>query len=309
MEKTRSPMLAKKYEAINPKNIKFPYLIQRKYNGLRCIIEYGEFEVGVGLFSKIACCVKMFSKTGKEYYVEHLWNKLVDLYKESDFKNIILDGELYVHGESINIIKSRVPMFINGNTLSETSLEVDPVKYIIYDILDKDHLNMSQVERISKIRDIFGKYMWDDLEDVLLADTQIVNNYEEALEYRDKFINEGFEGAMLRSPNAIYQFKRTSDLIKLKRIWETECLILDIIDDGFKSDRENIGFILQNDINDEIFKCTPGDDGSWTNSYKRNIFDNKYKYIGLYATITFRERSGVKKVPFHANVKTIRDYE
>ena len=92
-------------------------------------------------------------------------------------------------------------------------------------------------------------------------------------------------------------------MLKFKTKKNTECKIIDIILKEDTGNRTYICFVLQNDINDHTFESVPYGDESERQEY----LINKDKYIGRYATVEFYERSGVKDVPFHSNVVTIRD--
>lgn len=304
------PMLAKKLTDIKEDKLEFPYIAQKKYNGVRCMSEFNIYTIESGFFAQQLPGVMLFSKQGHGYVLNHIIQFLLDFHTAMQYESIMFDGELYVHGEGINIIKRRIPMVLPSGTISEPSMDPSVVKFVIYDIYDKNKPDMKQRERLDLLFQIYKDNIWDKFENVILAECEEVNNLKDVYNIRDKYISEGYEGAMLRNKNGIYKSTRSKDLLKVKKVHETECIILDIIDDGFKSGRECIGFILRNDRNDEVFKATPGDlENSWDNEYKRSIFENRKDYIGKLATISFYERSGIKQVPFHANVKTIRDYE
>ena len=84
-------------------------------------------------------------------------------------------------------------------------------------------------------------------------------------------------------------------MVKFKN---TECLILDVIDEGDKDNGESIKFVLKNDINSETFNCFI----SASFDIRKQLLYDKHLWIGKYATVEYGERSGVKKCPFHSNV-------
>jgi hypothetical protein len=88
---------------------------------------------------------------------------------------------------------------------------------------------------------------------------------------------------------------------KFKTHMDSEFLIVDLIPKP--SDSSLPLFILKNDLNDSTFECNPS--GNW--DYQRELLTNKESIIGKYATVRYRERSGVKNVPFHANVIDVRE--
>ena len=111
-------------------------------------------------------------------------------------------------------------------------------------------------------------------------------------------INNGFEGLILRNPDAEYQFgKRNLSMIKYKKSTDGKFTIIDIYPEGIK--RSNIPlFLLRNDINDSTFEVHVG--GS--HEYQESILKDKDNYIGKQMYVEYGERSGVEQVPFH--VKT-----
>ena len=118
-----------------------------------------------------------------------------------------------------------------------------------------------------------------------------------AIGLRDKYISLGFEGLVIREKNSEYQFggRRNNSMLKFKKKLDGLFTILDIVSEGIK--RANLGkFVLKNDINEETFECTY----NAPHSVQEEILINKEKYIGKNVLVEFRERAGVKQVPFHA---------
>ena len=92
--------------------------------------------------------------------------------------------------------------------------------------------------------------------------------------------------------------------MKFKTYIDSEFKIVDIIPQ--KADPNKGEFILQNDINSETFESMPSGKEFGTHDAQEELLLNKQDYIGKYATVRYRERSGVKLVPFHQNVIGIR---
>ena len=88
-------------------------------------------------------------------------------------------------------------------------------------------------------------------------------------------------------------------MFKYKRVDDAKFKIVDIVPEGVRKDLCKL--VLQNDINTNQFECTINS----SHAYQEMILKEKDKYIGKYASVEFRERSGVNKVPFHAKVITI----
>ena len=83
-------------------------------------------------------------------------------------------------------------------------------------------------------------------------------------------------------------------MLKFKKIQDGLFKILDI-----REDKRGLPiFVLKNDLNDELFECTinlPQKQQAWYLQIKETVKGKK----GL---VEFRERSGVKQVPFHAKL-------
>ena len=284
------PMLAKVLKDNKPFEKFGTMLGQWKINGLRCII--GAEQNVIDMFNPIS--LTYHSRTGENWTPKMRWMDeiLLMMIEEGD----CLDGELYLPGYTVNEIDS----FVKNTTLKQHY----QLQYWCYDICCE---NMSagarNFYRISEIStnwiNITCKetHLNNKEQLVLLPTVYDISNINEALSLRDKFISYGFEGLILRNPNAEYQFgKRNQSMFKFKKVDDGKFIIADIKTEHKRTDLPL--FVLFNDINDELFECSinkPQD-------VQREILANKDKYIGKYALVEFRERSGVNQLPFHARI-------
>ena len=292
------PMKAQKFEA---GKFSYPAFIQPKINGIRAVLRWEVVREGEGIFAKSIAKAVFRSKEGLIYSLPHITDKLT----EADFKIndelIAYDGELYIHGEGLNIIKSAIPMVNYRGTLSVSS-NPNLTKCVKFWIFDLSIDTYSQAQRIELLGDkLFPMINYAAVE---LVESTIVYDDDAALQYTDVFINNGFEGAVLRDGDALYAFgKRPMSMVKIKKFSDAEFEIIDVIP---KPKEPETGlFVLKNDINDAIFECNP----MGTYAQRSDFLINKSLIIGKKATVKFYERSGIKQVPFHANVVTVRDYD
>jgi len=289
------PMLAKVLEDNKPFEKYGTMLGQWKIDGLRCIIGA---EKTYNIFQDIA--FTYHSRTGEDWTSKMNWmddilyDKISDELKEMMVEEgACLDGELYLPGYSVNDINS----FVKNTKLAQHY----KLQYWCYDICCE---NMSAVNRDSfRVNNIHvSDPMFRNKEQHLNNDKQFVVlptfnifGIESATINRNVFIDLGFEGLILRNPNAEYQFgKRNQAMFKFKKIDDGKFVIVDIKTEHKRSDLPL--FVLRNDINDELFECSinkPQD-------VQREILINKDKYVGKYMCVEFRARSGVSQVPFHA---------
>lgn len=296
------PMLAKVLEDNKPFEKYGTMLGQWKIDGLRCIIGA---EKTYNIFQDII--FTYHSRTGEDWTSKMNWmddilyDKISDELKEMMVEEgACLDGELYLPGYSVNDINS----FVKNTTLPQHY----KLQYWCYDICAE---NMSAEARNSYREqnintDIYGfdcrEEHLNNTNQLILLPTCYIENLEQATVLRNVFIGKGFEGLILRNPSAEYQFgKRNQAMFKFKKVDDGKFIIVDIKSEHKRSDLPL--FVCRNDINDELFECSinkPQD-------VQREIFANKDKYIGKFAIVEFRARSGVNQLPFHARMTDITD--
>lgn len=290
-------MLAKTYDNTNNKLFSkvSSYEGQYKINGLRCsikaIVNDGDLFKPIKLEFQSREGIKWNSL---HYLEEYLLYNIPNYFLERMIdNNIMLDGEVYLPGYSVNQINH----FVKDVNCPENRM----LQFWCYDAIMEDTI---QVTRSTIIRSNLFKFNKDfqSIEDhlnntnklVVLPSYMVISD-NTAREYRDKFIDLGFEGLIMRNLNAEYQFgKRNNSMIKYKRHTDGKFKIIDIYPEGTK--RSDIPlFLCKNDINDANFECHVG--GSM--DYQRSVLNRKQLYIGKYMFVEYGERSGVEQVPFH----------
>lgn len=290
------PMLCKTLEDNKPFE-KGSYFGQWKINGERCIItatlEQGLFET-VKLHYRSREGVDWTNKLSylDDILIPAIPSTLIDLMLE---EGVGLDGELYLPGYGINEINS----FIKNTEVPQHY----KLQYWLYDICIE---NMSAIERQNLLAKSFYfrtdviKTKEDHLNNIsrlVLLKNEDISDINAAIAARDNYISLGFEGLVIRKTDAEYQFggRRNNSMLKFKKKEDGLFTIVDIVPEGIK--RSNLGkFVLKNDINEETFECTY----NAPHSVQEEILINKEKYIGKNVLVEFRERAGVKQVPFHA---------
>lgn len=296
------PMLAKVLEDNKPFEKYGTMLGQWKIDGLRCII--GAEKDNWDIFNPIRLIYH--SRTGEDWTTKMSWmdeilipkisQELLDMMIE---EGACLDGELYLPGYSVNDINS----FVKNTQLSQHY----KLQYWCYDICCE---NMSAVER-NRLRiclinapsnNVTKEMHLTNKQQFVLLPTYSIDSIDTAISTRNYFIELGFEGLIIRNPSAEYQFgKRNQAMFKFKKVDDGKFIIVDIKSEHKRSDLPL--FVLRNDINDELFECSinkPQD-------VQREILANKEKYIGKYALVEFRQRSGVNQLPFHSRITEIKD--
>lgn len=294
------PMLAKTYTGNIWKKTSC-MLGQWKINGLRCFITAYK---GDTIFNPVR--LRFQSREGI------VWNTLTaleDYLFDSLPANIIqsmldygwaLDGEIYLPGYSVNEINHFVK---DPNDIHNKLLQ-----FWCYDIAIPE---MVQHKR-DRIRfDIKSYTIFDDKdkhlnnkEQLIILPTYNICNDTAAYAWRDKFIDLGFEGLILRNPDVDYQYgrRRVGYMEKFKAKTDGKFEIVDIQPER----KRNLPIITcRNDINDSTFETR----FSMPHDKQEYILNHKEDYIGKFVFISYGERSGVEKVPFHIKEVSLIDAE
>lgn len=277
-ENINAVMLAKNYED-NKDKIKFPAYIQPKLDGMR----------------NKTSAQGMYSRNGKNIVsAPHILNSLQAIFKIND---IVFDGELYNHelkhdfNKIMSLCKKTKP------TQDDIKESEEFIQYYIYDIISNDKFS----DRYNTLKNIFNKFLKGN-DSIQLVKTYEVNSFEEIEKYYSEFLNDGYEGAIIRM-NTPYENKRTKSLLKLKPNMDNEFEIVDVIEG--KGNRSGMAGNIICKLNDnETFDSSVKGD----REYCKELLINKKKYIGKMATIQFQNYTpkGIPRFPY---MKSIRDYE
>lgn len=298
---TLLPMLAKTFNNTNNKIFnKTPIRIgQYKINGLRCIISAKRNNTD--MFKPIT--LRFQSREGtywnslsnlEDYLLTVIPNEFLNKMIDEDWE---LDGELYLPGYKVNEINH----FVKDPKCKENKF----IQYWCYDAIIDD---TPQYRRLDILGQVFENRTYEftslnnhlnNKERFIYINNYTITNEDDAVKHRNLFINLGFEGLILRDPDKEYQIgKRNSSMIKFKDVMEGSFKIIDIYPEGVS---RNIPlFLCKNDINNETFEVHI----NGTLKDQEKYLYSKDKFIGKTLYITFGERSGVYRVPFH--VKTVR---
>lgn len=265
------PMLAIKFDE---KQIKYPCLVQPKYDGVRCTISVGSDDE-----------VKIISRQGKPYNIPHIRE-----WAEQHRDILPLDGELYNHHElSFQEITSAV---------KKRSELTDKIHYVVYDkpVCDEDNSH-----RWCELL----KYEWNDAfkeSPAYLSDYKICNNMDEIREYHSECVADGYEGVIIRNLDGLYEFGfRSRNLIKLKDFDDAEFEIADVLE-GTGRDAGTAVFVLK--IGGQQFKARP----VGTLEQRTDYFNNREMLIGKMCTVKYQGKSsdGIPRFPIAI---AVRDYE
>lgn len=267
-----APMLAHKYIDYKDK-IDFPVFVSPKIDGARMIIR----KEG------------LFTRNGKSYFsCPHIHTLFEPLFKK--YPEWIIDGEIYSHEENFEKIMS----LVRKSKPTEEDLEESKkiIKIYIFDgvinNLEEGFNNRFNIIK-QEINNLIGKTDF-----IKFVENIEINYQKEVEEYHNKFVEEGYEGVMIRLPNSIYENKRSKSLLKYKHFLDNEFKIINIIEG--KGNRSGIAgnLVLKMKDGKEFSSGIRGGE-----EYYKFILKNKSKLIGRVATIRYQELSkdGIPRFP------------
>jgi hypothetical protein len=291
------PMLAQKWKDFvvlaasdksDVKHFQAP-MLQPKLDGIRCI----------------GTALNMYSRKNLKFTaLPHIAACLELLLKIPGFENIRLDGELYMHGADLQAIQGMVSSYTTYGNMHVN------LSYYVFDHIS-DNVFSQRYEEIKHVVEqletlwtprIAEKYKTKGCPiklvttDITERTTSSTDFNEMLIQYNKLFREQGYEGVIVRNPNASYQCDyRTYDLLKYKEFCDAEFLIVDVLEAK----------------NGSKFKCVTSSGNhftvspAWTTARKEQVLRYKDNYIGRWLTVTY-ERISKDGIPLKPIGKTIR---
>ena len=281
-------MLAKQAKDVSDKTInKLKYWwASRKIDGTRCsfylsdnIIKSasrggGDYDISTTLIRTHPAFIKLFEK----------------------YPDLVLDGELYKHGKSLQQI--------SGAVRREEPCEW--LEYYVYDI-QEDVPFEERLKHILEIQEFLGAGFdpnkeWDKDElKIQFVPHEKVSGKENIIKLHDAYVSEGWEGCVVRDPSATYQYGgRGSFMLKFKEYKDSEFKITGL-SEGLRD--EDMCFTLVTEGGIE-FKAKPMGSRELKDQYRKDLDS----LIGKYATVKYFYLSD-DGTPLQPVLKAIRDYE
>ena len=274
------PMLAKDYSDYADK-LEFPVYNQPKLDGLRCIV------TRQGVYSR------QWKPFATLQHIRDALQPAFDKYPEL----LAVDGEMYSHKlkdkfeEIVSIVKQPKASAADIEKCKKS------IQYHVYDIVTKGNIDFKQrrADYNYLVTEINSPY-------IVAVDTLCADNQEELDLAFQEYMDEGYEGQMIRTWNSLYQHKRTKDLLKRKDFHENEyeivgykegkgsregCIILRLaMSDGKEFDSVPVGGI----------------------EYQKRLWTRRLDILGMQATVKYQNLSS-DGIPRFNNTIKIRTRE
>ena len=265
------PMLAQDFSKYSKLLFTVRTFIQPKLDGVRASLNNGE----------------LLSRKGKPIvsckHIEH------DYFR--------LDGELYNHTLKNNF--NKIVSLVRQTKPTESDLleSASIIQYWIYDYpFYADKVFSERYELLKKVFRVFP-------DQFKLVPTYEITSMEELKQYHQKFIEDGYEGSIIRLDLGPYENKRSKQLLKYKDWQDDEFEIIGVLEGS--GNRAGCANMLEVKLPTNA-ECKPTMTGS--EDFMREVWANRDKIIGKFATIKYfgYTEDGSLRFP---TVKAIRDYE
>jgi ATP-dependent DNA ligase len=246
------PLLAQEYNKRRAK-VRFPVDVQPKLDGYRCLA----FRQGQ---------LRLMSRGGKDYVMGHIYGELEKRLPEG----LILDGELYIHGVTLQNI---------GSLIKRPRPESVAVQYHIYDC------TYGNEEPWAARRVLLGQVHQQFMhsEHIRVVDTFEAEDHDRVKQLHDIFVGDNYEGAIIRTMDHPYRFGyRSPGLLKLKDFEDKEFPIVD-----WTTDKDGTLMWLVRQEDGLQFPVRP----MGTEEYRASLLANAGQFIGRELTVRFRGRT------------------
>lgn len=224
---TFDPMLAHGYDKKRVKN--WPVGVEPKWDGFRMLT----------LVDTAEGTVQYLSRSGRTWdEIEHITVGLVNLGKEllelisSSESRIMIDGEIVAVGhfnDTASIVKKK------------GAKDPDASGFKVFDfILAHEFESRKATIKYADRRDILkrGQHVFDNHKGLTLSESYLVSSDEEAVTLYENFRNRGFEGAIVKLMESVYEFKRSYAWMKIKPKETLDLKIVDAYEGEPNTDRE-----------------------------------------------------------------------
>jgi ATP-dependent DNA ligase len=272
-----TPMLAHTFKpdtfhTTRGKNIRFPAYAQRKYDGIRCISNKS----------------KMISRNQTEYsHLEHITNDLQSFLQNKD-NDFYIDGELYTDEFPFEVLSGLInTKYVNDENIND----IQKIEYHIYDCFNTNDMSLTYEQRLQELNSLFENI--PNNISLKLVVTDLLQSVDEVIPIHNQYVEEGYEGIILRNIDSPYEFKRSKNLQKYKSFLDDEFKII-----GFKegTGTEKGTVIWECELpNGKTFSVRPK--GSF--EMRKQLLKNGNKYIGHMLTVHFQNYSnlGIPRFP------------
>lgn len=275
-------MLAKTAFESTDARYKALWLGSYKIDGVRCSLRYNSAT------KKIVTA----SRGGKhfEYSTHHLTDDPTLLQLFEEHPDLILDGELYIHGKPLQYLQG-----LAKTKYYDTNVHAKLHFYVFDVVADVSFAERLKIIKhvsavLSELAALSGNFAIIDY--VRFVGHTEVKGYDSVMLLHNEAINNGYEGLVLRDPKSDYGYgTRDWRMIKVKVFQDDEFVIV-----GMSEGRREEDMVFRlSTKNGQVFEAKPVGARMLREHYSRNA----EAYIGKYACIKFfgYTEAGIPNLP------------
>ena len=242
-----------------------PYIVQPKYDGVRCR----------AIHTETGGYLLLSSEENIIYSVPHLNMTFDRLGLQAEF-----DGELYCHGLSFEEILSITSRTVNIHSDSER------IQFHLFDIVN-DQPQMRRSIIIENLRNLSNS--------IQVAPFWLCENLDDIMRVFDKIINLGYEGIIVRHQLAPYERKRSTMVMKFKPKKEDDYEIV-----GYEEEisiegkpKNSLGALICRSGDGNTFSAGSG----FSRDDRETLWNSKESLIGRICKIKYQHLTTGKQVP------------
>lgn len=264
--------------------VEYPLIVQPKLDGVACVVKDGE----------------VLGRSLKPIPNEHVQNMFSSL-----------EG---VHGELVVGSPTDDQAFQNTSGAVRRGDGKPDVKLYVFDLHNRPEGYTERYERM--------KWIVKNSKSVVVVESHLCHSKEEVEDLSAKFVEQGYEGAMLRKPDGKYKYGRSTAkeqlLLKLKPLVDGEFEIIgftEMMKNGNEAKVNELGYAERSShkahliptgmmgtlilkwYGDDTFECGTG----FTHEQRKEIWDNQGEWLGKVAKVRYQaigmKEGGKPRIP------------
>lgn len=270
-------MLAYPFEEKRLAGYSKPYIVQPKLDGNRCRVVIAD-----GKASLLSSTEELI--TG----VPHISDVFDHVAKEYPDLELELDGELYWHGVDQGVINGIVSRMYIDN-LHE---DYEQVKFHVFDVVS----DKMQVQRLGDVftwcKNLGGSGV------IRYVNFEAVNSYDEVIELFNKYVDDGYEGIIVRDPLSLYKRTRSTQMMKFKEKKKDWYKIVDV-EEATTNDGNNLGLgMVGAFVCEDTMGCTFRiGAGQLKHKYRKFYWVMREALPGYWCKVGYQNLTAKNKVP------------
>jgi len=242
---------------------------------------------------------KAWSRNGKLYTsCDHILSEFSD----SFWTNWVVDGEMMGNlgfDQSSGALR-RIDE--KGRTKAEFT-------YWVFDLIMRDEWGNKRtsilLDRMQNVKNLFTT----KFKNVKAVPTRVLSNpsHKDVMDLCDMYVEQGFEGAMVKDSQSPYIFKRGKNLLKVKKFFDADLKIDGFYEGKGKHKGRLGGVYVSGMFHSRMVKSECG--SGFDDDLREEIWGNKEKWLGATVQIQFQELTPKDSLRFPVFIMRRKDKE